>query len=260
MFLSHVCSISGEACACRHRPRKSSFNSSNQHIITAIPEVTRDKILLRAAASNPIVAQERENAYAELVKAETRKVTDFDHLSKSAWYTLNVSYQRLSDSRKCDMAGEAYAEVLGCIESIDGDCPSYASYGTKKSALETLWKIGKSICLSSNDMIGREVVKCFQEDGTLEKTMLGIAGSLKEQEREMFMRDGEFEGKIRELDALGHGQCIFERLDNVRTVLMGESVDEDEEEEEGGDDSEGNESDDACKKIPLIVREPHLGS
>ena len=146
------------------------------------PDAMRS-LLTVAAQKYPAVADLVHVESIRLAKVEKEKVIDFDYLSKSAWRTLNVTYDRMRDSAAFQMSGEAYWEVKGCMKSIADRCPKAANFRTKKSALETLRKIGKSICLSDG-VIGREVRQSFQSDHTLVDTMQRIAKSLSKEEAE----------------------------------------------------------------------------
>jgi len=59
-----------------------------------------------------------------IAEVERKKVVNFDYLSKDAWKTLNVYYDRLSGSAQYDMAGEAESSVRDCIRTIKKGLPS----------------------------------------------------------------------------------------------------------------------------------------
>jgi len=220
-------------------------NVDYDSIIKLLPPAIVHDLLVSAAKECPEVGERIISARDQLIAAERAKVIDFDRYSKSAWYTLNVAYSRLSGSKQFDKSGEAANDVVDTIESIANATPGHASYGTKKSALETLRKIGKSICLSCTDVIGHEVVKHFQYETCLEKTMLQIAKGMTAAEHADMMRSGEFEVKLRELEDLAKDHCIFEKLPKVRKTLMGQNGeaegDEGEDEEEYEEDDESTE-------------------
>jgi len=131
------------------------------------------------------------------------------------------------------------ADVVGCIEDIWNNCPVEASYGTKKSALETPRKIGKTVCMSGGDVIGHEVQKCFQSDTSLEDTMYGIVETMTQGERDNIMEE-DFGVKMEELVELSKDLCIFETLDEVMALLERTDAEdsEDDDEEDSEDDSE----------------------
>jgi hypothetical protein len=188
-----------------------------------LPIETLRAVILQAAQEHADVAAAVTAEHDKIVAAEQARVIDFDYLSKSAWRALNVTYRRLKSSQQYEMAGEAAAEVRRCIRTIAVQNRAPASFGTRRSGLETLRKIGKSVALAggAGEVLGREVVKIFLFDTCLESTMLRIARSFTADEREKFMLDGEFEVKLKELEELGRDEFIFEKLGRVRGVLLG---------------------------------------
>ncbi|KAA6414516.1 MAG: hypothetical protein FRX48_01265 [Lasallia pustulata] len=222
-------------------PRISTPSIDLAPLIASFPTATLQGILLEAAKSNPSVAALVKTKYDHLAAAQRAKVVDFDYLSKDAWETLNVKYRSLSGSKQYDMSFDASESVVECIQEIAKECPKEASLGTKKNALETLRKIGKSICLS-NDTLGHEVRKSFQYDTCLEDAMYRILETLSYGERDRHLMSaprGEkpWYEKMCELVGLGAGHCIFAEMDNVVGLMeLGKgSTDEDDEDEHGND-------------------------
>lgn len=169
-------------------------------VINALPVDLVRKILSKASLKHGDVAELIVFEHNKIVAAARAKVIDFDYYSKSAWKTINVTYSRLSGSKQYEFSGEAASSVGKCIKEIGKDATDHASYGTKKNALETLRKIGKTIALA-DDTIGHEVRKQFQWETCLEKTMLRIAKSMTAEERaKMFTK--EFREKLEELEGL----------------------------------------------------------
>jgi hypothetical protein len=127
------------------------------------------------------------------------------------------------------MSGDAYQEVVSKIEVIRDRCPVHASYVTKHSALETLRKIGKIIIMSSDSTLGSEVRKSFSYDSILEKTMQGVLKGMTTEERQDMAREPQEEmiwiDKLKELEELAAGYCMFEGLAGVRLLLEGRGND-----------------------------------
>ena len=230
-------------------------DNTYSHLATAISELPEDtvrQLLASAAASHADVANSVRTTVGLIRTAQSRKSVDFDHYSKSAWKVLNVKYSRLSGSHQSDASGDAYHAVIECIENIQRECPTFASFATKKNALEVCRKIGKTICLSG-DVIGREARGLFQSDDTLERTMAAIAESLTSAERKAVLTD-EWYDKLDELINLAGESCIFENLELVLNVLEeeehedaepdeDEDVDREEAEEEDGEEGDDGEED-----------------
>ena len=166
-----------------------------------------------------------------------------------------MTYSRLSGSKQYDASFDASASVVGCINQIVKRSPKEASLGTKKSALETLRKIGKSICLSGTSTLGHEVRKTFQYDTCLTDAMYNILKTMSVEEREkelMHAPEGEknWYEKVCELVKLAKGYCVFEGLADVVEIVeekVGSKSVEDEneygneEEEEEREEEEGEE-------------------
>jgi len=219
-------------------------------IISLLPSATIRALLLDAAQAHPDIARAIVSSHADILAAERAKVVDFDPYSKNAWYELNVRYDKLSGSQQYDVAHEVEDSITGIIKSISRQTPDHACFSTKRSAMETLRKIGKTICLG-NGCIGHEVHKGFQYNSCLEDAMLRIVEGMSEEERDDLVceaADGEFLDKMVELGALKKGYCLFEGLDAVVALLEGVSdgdedgEEDDEEEEESALDEESPES------------------
>ena len=99
------------------------------------------------------------------------------------------------------MSGEASRSIEDCIDSIADQCPSgVASSQTKANALETLRKIGKSICLSVG-IIPRQVRNGGATTTHLVETMRAIIDDLDVEEK-MRLRPWA-EEKLAELEDIG---------------------------------------------------------
>ena len=205
------------ATAVRAGSTASKFNCATA--VAKLPEkVVRDLVLI-AARTNP--------GFVDVIKAEVDRlaaergaqVIDFDHYSKSVWKTINAEYRKLSPSHRYDRAGDAVKVIEECIEAIAKECPEDASFETKKNALETCRKIGKTVCIS-NSVIGDEVRKNFKYVPGVVTTMWPIADSLTAEERRRII-DGEFGEKLLELENLAIKYLIFEGLDCLRMYMRG---------------------------------------
>ena len=206
-----------------------------QELVDSMDPKTIANLLITAATSYPDVASLVQREVDRITTAERARVINFDYLSKSAWKTLNVTYDRLKDSHAYEMTGEAAGSIEGCIEKIRKGCPKTASFKTKENALETLRKIGKSICLS-NGVVGHEIRIFYQGKTSLVSTMLGIAKSLTYEELENLRP--WCDEKLAELQKLAHGYCILEGLNEV-IDLWGDEYGDD---ESSSDDNEEVES------------------
>ena len=202
-------------------PAKTAQNHDLKTAIDALDVVIVRSLLLGAAQANDRLAYLIQEQYDALLQKESAKTINFDWLSKESWKELNVKYDRLSGSKQYDRAGDVSDAIRENIEHIQHNVVAASSWGTKKSALGTLRKIAKSICLSSG-VIPKEVRKHFNCDDTLVNAMVHVAQCMKPSERDMMLEvdcDGtSFENKLIELEALAD-IILFEGLEKVRLML-----------------------------------------
>ncbi|CAM6103671.1 unnamed protein product [Calypogeia fissa] len=188
-------------------------------IIRSLPAENVHNILVHAAQQHQDVAESVVNERKKIVEAKQVKTLNFDFCSVFAWNALNVTFNRGSGSEQSESAFEAAAEIEKYIGKIRKSTPKHASLDTKKSALETLLKIGNTIVMGT-DTVGRKVRVQFQHDTCLEDTMLGIAKRMTRAERKALMTPA-FDERLTELERLSKGYCVFEKLRDVRLTLHG---------------------------------------
>lgn len=103
------------------------------------------------------------------VREESTKVIDFQPFSRSAWDALGDGPR--NGSRGYHAGGEAGSRMAQIIGSIRKQTLAHSSFGTEKSALVRLRKIGKSIILTGAcDEFGSEVLNTLHlEEPSLDK-------------------------------------------------------------------------------------------
>ena len=190
-------------------------------IIDTFDEQTLRAVLLAAAQDVPDVAAHVVRRRDDILREESAKIIDFDFQSKVAWHALNNPRDRRNGSRGYNAGIDAGISVSQTIAKIKEQTPAHASFGTKKSALVTLRKIGKSIALGGDyDEFGSEVIKTLSNEGDpLEKAMLEIVGAMKEKEKTKMRDDKEWIEKVKELVELGKDVDMFESLEKMLEVL-----------------------------------------
>lgn len=181
-------------------------------------------LLTKAALNHPEVRASIQGAVDAKRREESERVLNFDGLSKSVWYEINIRHKRLRDSQQYEMAGDVYWEVMNAIERIEKSCGPLASADTRFNGLSTLRKIGKTICLSGDgSTIGREVRKDFQGESALERAMLQIVQGMGIEERWDVRGDDETDEslwpKLLELKELADPYCVMEGLQGVLDAL-----------------------------------------
>ncbi len=184
---------------------------------------------------------------------------DLSRFSAAAWHAINTDYCDSRGSKEYENAHLAIDDVESCIESIrDAAIEPGTPFETKRSAIETLRKIGKTICLST-DVIGSEVRKHFQGETGLEDALLAIIRpmELEEVKSIALTRDekGQFLEKMKALTSSAKNFCILDGLEEVSAIMQScvdghvvgdgdeESEDDDENDEEDNEDVDGEEDD-----------------
>ena len=216
-----------------------------QSWVESLSQETAQSLLVRAAQTHPDSARLLKREVDALIQRDRARVLNFDHLSKSAWHTINSGGG--SGTQQYYAAFDAFESVLQTIKTIQDSCPEHASFGPKKNGLETLRKIGKSICLSSGDTLSHEVQKQFQCNEDITDAMLSILQSMTDDELDK-VAQSEWYDKLNKLIELAKDYCLFNNtLGNVLREVDGEGLteegeDSDEEEEDPSEQGEADES------------------
>lgn len=171
-------------------------------------------IVLDSAQQVPYVANLLLAKYDAKVLQEQQKVIDFDHHSKYVWRLYNREYARLSSSKQSEMAGNVLHAFLDSIATIRGSVHPQSSFGTKRSALETLRRMAKTLVMGACDELQSRVVKDFQGDPAFEDAMSHVIQAMVPSEREQMCKvnGGEILEKLDELSELGEGHCVLEEI------------------------------------------------
>ena len=201
-----------------------SMNAQLDHyksIIDTFDEQTLRAVLLAAAQYIPDAAALIVTRRDDILKEESTKVIDFDFQSKVAWHSLNDPSNSRNGSRGYDAGIDAGISISQTIAKIREQTPDHASFGTKKSALVTLRKIGKSIAIEGRyDEFSSQVIKTLYTEGEpLEKAMRHIVDAMKEEEKAKMRENKEWIEKVKELVELGKDVDMFETLENMLEVL-----------------------------------------
>ena len=153
------------------------------------------------------------------------KDTEFCYESGQVWYILNKKYASSSGSREYNSSWSATEEIKGHIRDICKTArKADATFGTKQNALETLRKIGKSICLARSTL-GREVRKQMQRDDALDGAMrkilmgLSVADARRIAVAELDGGKGMFVAKLKQLWAMSHG-CVCSRHSSMQWLCL----------------------------------------
>ena len=131
------------------------------------------RILLQHASHSPYVATSILANYEEVLQAQTHReqqpVIDFGPFGKQVWHAMNTRYRDWHAWEKLDIVADVELEVERVIDKgIMRKIKPYSQFSTKKSALETLRKIGKTLFLSTS-VIADEM---RSEDGLVVKALV----------------------------------------------------------------------------------------
>lgn len=186
---------------------------------------TVQDLLVHAATKDASTALTIRDLYNKHVQRQRAKIIDFDRYSKVVWHTIHPRFPQSRDSEQDDVVFEVLRDVTQIITKIgDKASAKFTSFATKRSGLETLCKIGKTICLSDYGL-GYEVRKQFEHETALEDAMIDIVFTMNDEERvEMCaVSDGRstFLQKMELLRRFG-GECgLFDGLGRVLVNLGG---------------------------------------
>lgn len=133
-------------------------------------------------------------------------------------------------------------EVLDTIESITEYCGQFANPQTRLNGFSALRKIGKTIALSTNDTLGREVQERFQSGASLVDGMMKIINFMTPVEVRVIIEHksnpNALWSKLQELEELAQNECIHPGIEEVLNLLdpardeYEEEIDEDEDEDD----------------------------
>ncbi|KAJ5621904.1 hypothetical protein N7528_005136 [Penicillium herquei] len=210
------------------------------------------ELLTKAADMHPDVNTLVWDAIRRVQEQHRQRVINFDHYSSSVWKQINVTYRSMRGGKQYEMAWEVVGDVVATITTISGQCDEFSSPQTRKNGLSVLRKIGKTICLSSNDTLGHEVQKQFQSDPSLERGMYDIVSAMSVEERQSIVDDVDTANglwsKMKELQQLAEGYCVFEGLWKVMSLLSGdknhEGFDDDIDDDDDDEDEDDDDTDD----------------
>lgn len=212
------------------------------------------EVLAKLSEGNPSITSWARTNYHRQVLKEQARVLDFDHHSKTIWWSINKEYTRLLGSRQYEKVGEVFESVEDSIASIQQNVTAKASFGTKASAIETLRKIAKTICLSG-DVMGCEIRKMYQGYNSLTIAMIHVLECMSDEERDRMclVNDGRgrFSQKMEEIASLASsiptlaGSSVEEDgMDAVLKLLLGEDGEDDSDDENEDEDEEPESSQD----------------
>ena len=187
--------------------------------IRALDENSARSLLLGAAEASPSLAKlilEASHDSEPVRDVVPVRDVDFDQLSKDAWHLLKThQHSRL------DAVATAFDAVRNIVVRIVSNTHGNTTFATKRSAMHTLRKIGKSIMLSPGPA-AEEVRRRCKSDTMLTDAMSTVAGCMSIEEKIRLSEESnrEFIVKLEELDQLSESNgMIFPDLDLILESL-----------------------------------------
>ncbi|KEQ63446.1 uncharacterized protein M437DRAFT_46444 [Aureobasidium melanogenum CBS 110374] len=181
------------------------------------------QILRIAVQRHPSLASDITSEYAQRVSLGASKTVNFVHYSNSVWHTLNSKHY-LDPAKGRQYADKAVQRIANDISSVATQVQRESSLVTKKNALETLRKIGRSVCLATGG-VGERVKNVLGSDKMFVDAMIKVADSFTEDDRRTLWAGGsgtEIVKRLEQLDELRRCYRVFDRLDVVLKLLKRE--------------------------------------
>ena len=196
--------------------------------IVSLPIETTRALLYAAGNTHEDVAAMITEETDKLVATERATLINFDHILKAVKEVLLVLDPKLGGGRGTGHFNTIFDiadAVRWYITEICLYCSPKANTQLKQNALETCREIGKSIASLPEDTYIHNIQAIFEEDRILEDTMIEIANTLTEEERQSFMDSG-WRDKMKELADMSMPGKLFPGLPDVVAVMEEESFEE----------------------------------
>jgi hypothetical protein len=164
-----------------------------------------------------------------ILHRERTRIINFDSYYEDIYDSINGDYSHLRGSEQYEMVWEVSEQIGEKIKAITTAAKGETSFGTERSALETIKKIGETICESGDhDTLAHELRKELGRSSDLEDAMLEVLAHMSDEEKQQMMecRDGsgkQYLEQLLEFKKLADGcYCVFEDLKDVIAVLKNE--------------------------------------
>ncbi|KAK8241521.1 hypothetical protein HDK77DRAFT_492187 [Phyllosticta capitalensis] len=192
------------------------FDEELHEALTNLDPDEFEGILRRFAPQFPALRNHIVRKYKDEEDVMYGRVQEFNWQSKEVWTLLNKKYKHLSSSSQCHLAPKVKNAIDEIICSLEEEA-EFSSYGTRKNAIMTLRKIGKSIALNA-----------------FTNTFLALARRFKGSEKESMLQEEEngwfFEDKLVGLIHDSRKSGIFPYLRESLYCLRGLPIPDSEEE------------------------------
>lgn len=195
----------------------SSALPAQAELSSLVKKLTQEELqtlILDLAPTDDRITSALKAAVEKKEAAERARVYDFDHYSKSAWYAINKKHDRKSGSKQYEAGYEVASDIEHMFKTMARQTHAHSPLATKRSALETMRKILKSICLHNSE-VGRVVMTNIH--GQMD-CMIAVAKCFNAHDVRVIAAEGLLE-RIEELEALAKQYCVFEELNDVLDIV-----------------------------------------
>jgi hypothetical protein len=181
------------------------------------------QLLRLAVQKHPSLASDLTLEHAQQASPKASKSVNFVHYSNSVWHILNAK-QHSDPSKERQHANKAVQKVAHDIHTVASQVSRQSSLTTKKNALGTLRKIGRSVCLATGT-VGETVKEILGCDKIFVDAVVKVADSFTEDDRRILWAGGsgtEIVKRLDQLDELRRCYRVFEGFDVVLGLLKRE--------------------------------------
>lgn len=181
------------------------------------------QILRLAIQKHPSLASDLTLEPAQQSSHKASKSVNFVQHSNSVWHTLNAK-QHSDPTREHQHADKAVQKIATDIHTVSSQVNRHSTLTTKKNALETLRKIGRSICLATG-VVGDRVKAVLGTDKIFVDAIVKVAEAFTEEDRRTLWAGGsgtEIVKRLDQLDELRMCYCVFDGFEVVLEVLKRE--------------------------------------
>ena len=202
-----------------------------QQAISGLDDDQICSIITQLANEHPAVAGVILSNYRVVWEKECAEIIDFNVYSANLWHDINESRGYIWDPEDIKQPYVVAEEVRETItQDIIERVKSHSNFATKKSALETLRKVGKSVCLGMGE-VADEVRNSFFHSSDLDSGIIKILESMDREHKAMMAdaEDGQYLQKLDELEGLAEKNRIFKSLGKAAKLIRKAQQPQDEE-------------------------------
>jgi hypothetical protein len=176
------------------------------------------QLLRLAVQKHPSLASDMISESTQQASHKASKSVNFVHYSNSVWHALNAKHHHADSTKEHQHANKAVQKVANDIHTIASQVQRHSSLTTKKNALETLRKIGRSVCLATG-VVGETVKEVLGADAIFVDAIVQVANCFTEDDRRVLWAGGSGTEIVKRLDQLDELRRCYRVFDGFEVVL-----------------------------------------